>query len=326
MKRSNLLTGLTVLGATALLAGCQSAPELPEQHPPAPEPEPAAAPAAEPAAPAAAYVVDVVAEDYAFEAPDEIESGWVTFRLSNEGEETHFLYLTRLPDDRTYDDYVEGISAPFNEIWHALRAGEMDKATAGQELGAKIPGWYWTGARPFGGPGLVAAGDVSRATVRLEPGTYVMECFMKTPEGEFHWAEGMIRPLEVLAEASGAPEPEADVDLTLTTEGFATSGELGAGTHTIAVHFTEQPEAGFGNDVHVARLDDGMDAEALVPWLDAFNVNGLANPAPATFIGGTHEQPEGGLIYFTVDFAPGRYAWVSEAPDVRPLVQEFTVP
>ena len=55
---------------------------------------------------AAAYVVDVRAEEYAFDAPDQIKSGWVTFRMENAGEETHFLTVSRLPDDHTYDDFT----------------------------------------------------------------------------------------------------------------------------------------------------------------------------------------------------------------------------
>lgn len=304
----------TTLFAIASLAACQSVPADRDGTPETTD-----------AAPAGAYVVDVVAEDYAFEAPDEIPSGWITFRLKNDGEETHFLYLSRLPEDRTYDDYVEGVGKPFNEVWVALRSGEIDKAEAGERLGEVIPAWFWTGVETMGGPGLVAAGGVSRATVELEPGSYVLECFMKTPDGEFHWVEGMIRPLEVGVESSGAAEPTADVRMTLTTEGFATEGDLRPGTNTVAVHFAEQPEEGFGNDVHVVRLEEGMDAEDLVPWMDAFNVRGLESPAPATFVGGTHERPEGRMIYFTIELEPGRYAWISEAPDFRGLFQEFTV-
>lgn len=306
----------TTLFAIAGLAACQSVPADQERDP---------VPETTETAPADAYVVDVVAEDYAFEAPDEILSGWTTFRLKNEGDETHFLYLSRLPEDRTYDDYVAEVGKPFNEVWVALRSGEIDKAEAGARLGEVIPAWYWTGVETMGGPGLVAAGGVSRATVKLEPGSYVLECFMKSPEGEFHWVEGMIRPLEVAAESSNAVEPTADIRMTLTTEGFAIRDEVRPGTNTVAVHFAEQPEEGFGNDVHVVRLEEGMNAEDLVPWMDAFNVRGLQTPAPATFVGGTHERPEGRTIYFTVELEPGRYAWISEAPDVRGLFQEFTV-
>jgi hypothetical protein len=320
-----------LLAATALLAlaACRSAPEsTPTRDAPVAATEAAGDPSAGTAAGApapTAHVVEVIAEDYAFEAPDEILSGWTTFRLDNQGEETHFLYLTRLPDGHTYDDYVGEVQAPLNEMWYELRSGAIGKAEMFERLGPIIPGWFWTGAVPVGGPGLIEPGGVSQATVWLEPGNYVLECFMKTPEGEFHWAEGMVRPIRVLAEASDAPEPTADIELTLTLDGIEGAGTLTPGTHTVALRFAEQPEVGFGNDVHLARLEPGVSPGDLVPWMDSFNVQGLQNPAPVTFHGGSHERPAGELIYFTVELEPGSWAWISESPDAAPLYRAFTV-
>lgn len=322
-------TALTLLA----VAACQSSPgpAVDEQVPPPPVEE-APPPAEEPTEPAPAaalageaYVVEVVAEDYAFEAPDTISSGWVTFRMENAGEETHFLYLTHLGGGYTYDQYAGEVSPPIMEAMAAMRAGELGKAEAMEQLGTTIPAWYWENATSMGGPGLVAAGGVSQATVWLEPGDYVMECFMKTPEGEFHWAEGMIRPITVVDEPSGAPEPGGDLEIAIGAEDFEVVGTPTAGTHTVAVRFVDQPDVGFGNDIHVARLPEGMEASDLVPWMDAFNVEGLQNPAPVPFLGGMQERPEGDVAYFTVNLAPGRYAWIAESPDVLGLAREFVV-
>lgn len=273
-----------------------------------------------------AHVVDVVAEDYAFDAPDSILSGWTTFRLHNEGEETHFLLLTRVPDDQTYDDYVSQVSAPINDVWYRMRDEGLGKTAAFEEVGAMIPGWYWTGAETFGGPGMVIPGGVSQVTVDLPPGEYVLECFMKTAEGEFHWSEGMLRPLTVLAERSTASAPESQVRLTLTPEGIQVDGAPQPGTNTVLLDFAQQPEAGFGNDVHVVHLEEGMTPEDLVSWMDAFNLQGLTHPAPAPFVGGSHERPEGNILYFTVELLPGRYAFMSEgAEETGGIFTEFTV-
>lgn len=273
-----------------------------------------------------AYVVDVVAEDYAFQSPDSILSGWITFRMHNEGEETHFIYLTRLTGGHTYEEYVTQVGAPIADLMDRQAAGELTQEEVLEGLGAEIPAWYWTEAAPRGGPGMAAPGLISQATVRLEPGLYVMECFMKTPEGVLHWVEGMIRPLVVTAEASGAPAPEADLHMTLRADTFIVEGDLTPGVHTVALTFEEQPEVGFGNDVHLARLEPGMDAESLLPWLDFLNPPGLRNPAPVSFLGGSQERPEGHTLYFTVQLDPGRYAWTSEGPEARRMVREFTVP
>lgn len=173
---------------------------------------------------------------------------------------------------------------------------------------------------------MVVPEGVSQATVELEPGTYVLECFMKTEEGEFHHAEGMLRPMVVTGERSDAAAPEADVQLTLTTTDITSEGELATGTNTVALTFAEQPEVGFGNDVHVVRLEEGRSPESLVAWMDAFNLDGLQNPAPAPFVGGAHERPAGNTVYFSVDLLPGRYAWFSEGTDATGgIYREFTV-
>lgn len=330
----NRRTPAVLIPALAMItiAACQSSPRpaVQEQVPPPPveeAPPPAAERAdAEAVAPTGQpYVVDVLAEEYAFQAPDTIRSGWVTFRMKNAGEETHFVYLTRLDGGYTYDQYAGEVSPVIMEAMAALQAGELDKAEAMQQLGAEIPAWYWEHATSMGGPGLVAPGDVSQATVRLEPGTYAMECFMKTPEGQFHWAEGMMRPITVADEPSGAPEPTGDLEIAIGAEDFEVIGTPTAGTHTVAVRFVDQPDVGFGNDIHVAHLPDGMKPAELVPWMDAFNPHGLQNPAPVPFLGGVQERPEGDVAYFTVTLEPGRYAWIAESPDVLGLAKEFDI-
>ena len=272
----------------------------------------------------ASYVVDVTARDYAFAGPAEIPSGWITFRLHNEGMEHHFLLLSRLPEGRTFADYVAEVTIPFDSVWHELRSGAIDRGEAGAMLGRLLPEWY-ASVKQMGGPGLVAAGGVAQATVNLEPGDYVMECYVKNAEGEFHATLGMARPLRVTSESSGASEPDADLEITLTNYEMAIEGTPTAGAQTVAVHFQEHPEFGLGNDVHVVRVDDRTDLDEVIDWMDWMNVDGLRAPAPAAFVGGTHEMPVGYTAYFTMGLTPGGYAWISESTAALGMVREFTV-
>jgi hypothetical protein len=269
-------------------------------------------------------VVEMTAVDYAFVGPAEIPSGWTTFRLKNEGMEHHFLLLNRLPDDKTFEEYVAEVAVPFDSVWHELRSGAIDKPEAGAMLGRLLPAWYGSVAQ-MGGPGLVAAGGVAETTVMLEPGNYVMECYVKTPDGEFHASLGMARPLTVTSESSEALPPEASLDITLSNYELAIEGDVTAGQHTVAVHFREHPELGLGNDVHVVWLEGETDLSEVVSWMDWMNVSGLREPAPADFVGGAHEMPVGYTAYFTVDLAPGRYAWIAESAADKGMVKEFRI-
>ncbi len=274
--------------------------------------------------PSDAHVVRVTASDYAFQVPDSIPSGWSTFRMENQGEEHHFLLLNRLPDGKTFQDYHRDVAAPFDSVWHVLKTGAADKAEAGALLGRLLPDWY-ASVRPMGGPGLVAPGGVAWATMELDPGTYVIECYVKAKDGTFHTSLGMLQQITVTNESSGASPPEADIEVTLSNYEIAIEGELTQGEHTVAVHFAEHPVVGLGNDVHVVRLEAGTDLDEVVSWMDWMNVDGLRAPAPARFVGGTQEMPVGYTAYFTIELLPGRYAWISEAPAALGMVKEFTV-
>lgn len=270
-------------------------------------------------------VVEVTATDYAFRAPDEISSGWTTLRFTNDGEEPHFVFLSRLPEGKTADDYETDLSVAFNNAWMAVRDGQMNQEEALGMLFEALPEWF-SSVRFMGGPGFAKPGLTSETTMHLEPGNYVLECYMKTKEGEVHYMEGMMRPITVTAEPSGAPEPKADIRITLSNYQMDVEGDLTPGRHTIAVHVAENPEEGFGHSVHLARLEPETDVNEVVQWMNWFNVNGLRTPAPAAFLGGTHMQlPVEHPQYFTVDVEPGRYLFISEATAHQGVLKEVTV-
>ena len=270
------------------------------------------------------YVVDYVARDYAFVGPTDIPSGWVTIRMANEGLEHHFIFLTLLPEGKTIEDYASDVGAAFGEAWEALQAGSVDKAGAGAMIGQALPEWY-ASASPRGGPGLVAPGKTAQATMRLTPGNYVMECYVKTADGEFHSMLGMAMPLTVTSEESGGRPRLSDVAVTLYEDFMAVEGTPAAGRQTVAVNFDEHPAYGLGNDVHVVRLEEGTDLDEVIAWMDWMNIDGLRAPSPAAFVGGIHEMPAGYTAFFTVDLEPGRYAWIAESGAARGMVEEFTV-
>ncbi len=177
----------------------------------------------------------------------------------------------------------------------------------------------------MGGTGLTAPGRTARTTANLEPGLYVMECYVKTPDGTFHTSLGMQRQITVTDTDSGGSAPEADVNISLSNFQILVEGEVTPGEHTVAVHFQAHPEFGLGNDIHLVRLDDEVSLDDVILWMDWMNIGGLRSPAPASFLGGTQEMPIGHTAYFTVDLEPGRYAWIAESTAAQGMVKQFTV-
>jgi hypothetical protein len=296
-----------------LLVGCAGG----EQGEPEPESRPG--------------LVDVTIEAMDFTMPDEIPSGWTTFRTTNNSAMTHLGVVERMPEGYGLREQQDQVAPVFQEGMNLIIEGDMDGAMA--KFG-ELPEWF--GQIVFlGGPGLLAPGQVTETSVYLEPGTYVLECYVKT-DGVFHSynpapeMDGMIVQFTVTAEPSGAPEPTPSIEITISSEaGMEITGEPTAGEHQVAVHFTDQTvhEHFLGHDVHLVHLTPDADMEELVAWMDWSRPAGLQTPAPAEFLGGTNEMPAGRTAYFTVTLEPGEYAWIAEVPaaDQKGLVQRFMV-
>jgi len=243
------------------------------------------------------HVVEFAALDFVFAGPPEIPSGWTTFRMPNRGEEHHVMILIQLPDGISYADFY----AAYNQ-----------RGATGSR-----PDW-WGEQVIMGGPAALAPGLTGETTVRLDPGEYAMVCPVPTADGTQHSALGMMRPLTVTEEDSGAPEPEADITMTLRGLEFEMDGVITPGRHTIRVVFEHQPE-GKPHDVHVARLGPNQTLEDFATSMETLDLTDVY------FIGGAEDMPEGYTAYFTADFEPGRYAFWCHYHSEDGMVQEFTV-
>jgi hypothetical protein len=275
-------------------------------------------------------VMEVTAVDQTFQAPDSVLAGWVTFRFKNASDMTHFALVEKLPEGKKVADQQAEVAPVFQAGLDLLNAGKPDSAMAKFK---ELPAWF--GEIEFlGGPGFLGPGRSEETTVHLDPGTYMLECYVKTV-GVFHSYNpepgqyGMVHQFEVFG-SSKAPPPKADVQITISSDGgIRTEGDIGPGPHTIAVHFKDQkPHENFvGHDVHLVRLAPDTDLDALAAWMDWTQPTGLEVPAPAEFLGGVNEMPAGSTGYLTVDLDPGQYAWIAEVPKPREkgMLKTFTV-
>ncbi|NBC67045.1 MAG: hypothetical protein GVY07_15485 [Bacteroidetes bacterium] len=272
--------------------------------------------------------VEVVSTGMNFNLPDEIKSGWVTFSYENKSKLTHFLVLEKMPqfkgDQKTVEDSKAEVVPAFQNIMDAILAGKEELPVGG------LPEWY-NEVKFVGGTGLIAPGKTAVTSLKLEPGTYVIECYVKSPDGVFHSSVGMIEGLKVTEESSKVTAPRPTVEMYLSSkEGITFDKDIRPGKHIIAVHFKDQKvqEHFLGFDVHLADIKEGTDIDELAAWMDWSKPGGLATPAPVEFLGGTQEMPGGNTAYFIVDLKPGKYAWIAEVPDPakKGMLKTFTVP
>ena len=274
--------------------------------------------------------VNITSTGMNFIAPKEIPSGWNTFKYMNKTGEPHFFLLIKIPEEKTLEDYKNQVTVPFNNLLEVLR-GERD---FNPETDA-IASWFFTDAINSGGTGIIEAAGKAVTSIYLEPGNYIIECYVKLPNGKLHSVVGMLDQMTVTEEVTKEKEPKVDVSIDITAAGIQLNDEIKRpGLHTFSVDFIAEPE-GVRPDVHLVRIIDETMAneEILKKWMNFFHfgedMEGLMTPAPAgyTFLGGTQEVPQGARTYFQAVLTPGKYALVSEIDHNLGdnFYQEFTV-
>jgi hypothetical protein len=226
-------------------------------------------------------VVEWQARDYSYEAPETLQSGWVTIRMRNHGPEPHHGQLLRMNDGVTFDAFSQALQ---QEGESALRLATL-----------------------VGGPAVVDAHRTDEVTVHLAPGTYAIACFVPSPDGVPHLAKGMLEPVQVTAaDPSDARPPAAQGTFTMRDFSFEMPENLPAGRSTYAVT-NDGPQP---HELVVVKLVEGKGVDDVMAWYRA-----PAGPPPFEAVGGINGLSAGVTGYMTLDLQPGSYAAICVIPD-----------
>jgi hypothetical protein len=232
-------------------------------------------------------VVDVRADDFQFTAPSIIPAGLTTFRLTQRGAAGHQLWISRLPDSRSFEEF------------------------AAANLEGKPTPW----ATHLGGPGFSDPPQTTNATLVLVPGTYALVCRMGADgDPRAHLKKGMLRRLDVTATGAGSMmEPATDVTVTILDEGFEFSPSLTAGHHTLRVLNSASENRQF----RIQRLLPGRTVEEALNFQRANTASGRtitgAGVVPFDTRGRLSVILPGQYLITTVDLPPGTYLIASRA-------------
>lgn len=273
-------------------------------------------------------IIEILSHEMGFEAPDIISSGWTTFRYKNMTSEPHFLLLQKYPDGIDLTTAKAEASPVYDAAIKLVHAGKQQQGAAQLE---KLPDWS-RDVLMSGGLGLISPGKIAETTIDLDPGLYIMECYLKTANGKFHSDTRMIRELRVEESTTENKEPGSTKTISISsTGGIEYFGSIRPGKHVFAVDFKDQVlyENFVGHDVHLVRLKENIDISELNSWMNWLDPNAFIIPPPkgAEFLGGTQEMPEGKTSYFSALLSPGKYAFISEVPDPmqKNMFKTFTV-
>jgi hypothetical protein len=269
MKHSRtlgLLIGLTVtaIGVTAFI----------HRHDRPRDPTPV------PTTEGARRIIDITARDYAFDAPDAMTPGPVTFRFTNHGPDLHHVYIVTLPDGKALADLVNGTK---------------------REL---LPAW----AIPVGGPGAQIPGGRGETSLTLSRGRYAIVCIIPAADGMPHLRKGMMHEFAVTGPEVRTGLPATDLTMTLRDYAFDLSAPLTAGRHLIEVRNTATQH----HEVIFVRLAPGRHIGDLFAWLGDHD-----GPPPAAMVGGTSPFAPGVTNLVDITLEPGTYALACFATDVH---------
>lgn len=274
------------------------------------------------------HVIEIVTEAMEFQMADTISSGWNTWRYHNQSTQTHFILIDNYPYGVTLDTVKQRVLPVFGNAITFINEGKAEEGFA--EFG-KLPEWFAEVKWP-GGVGMISPGHTAETTLKLEPGRYFVECYVKMNTGMWHTNMGMIKELVVVEETSDLEEPLADVAINISSEsGIEFEPPGNAGTYNFSVNFLDQItyDNFVGHDVNLVKLVDDADEKVLEAWMDWRDPKGLIEPAPEgfTFLGGVNDMPEGSKGYFTAKLEPGKYALISEVPDAseKNLLKPFEI-
>lgn len=263
-------------------------------------------------------VIDIVTRSMEFQTIDTITSGWNTFNYQNLSNETHFFLMDKYPEGKTVKNTLTDVAPVFEEGMDLINQGKSEEGFAAF---GKLPEWF--GEIVFsGGSGLIGPKNTAITAINLEPGYYIMECYVKMPNGKFHTSMGMAKPIIVTQEDSGNTPPEATVNITVSNEeGITYDNPITKGMQVFSVFYKEQKhhENFMQHDVNLVRLEANASEEALEKWMDWSHPKGLITPVPegVTFLGGVNDMPAGRTGYFYANLKPGKYALISEVPNTK---------
>ena len=263
-----------------------------------------------------------------FFVADTLYSGWNTLIYENKSPEVHFVMMDLYPEGITIENTKAELLPPFDDGMRLIMENKMDSAMVAF---GNIPKWFQQ-VKFLGGTGLVSPQHTAKSTVYLEPGRYIMECYVKMFNGEWHTSHGMLKEIIVTNQTTELtpPAPSAIIDIS-STDGLILKDSIISGNQIFQTNFKDQKvyENFVGHDINLVRYDNSASLDSLIQWMNWMNPKGLITPAPEgfTFLGGMNNLPAESKGFFEADLVPGNYVLISEVPaaDEKNLMYTFSV-
>lgn len=85
------------------------------------------------------HIIEIITQNMDFQMPDNITSGWNTFRYKNMSSQTHFFLIDKYPEGKTAKDAKNLVVPVFDSAMQLIIKGKNEEGFA--EL-ANLPVWF----------------------------------------------------------------------------------------------------------------------------------------------------------------------------------------
>jgi len=228
--------------------------------------------------------LSIVGKEYAYTTASSVEGGFVKVTLDNQGKEEHQAQLLRINDGVTPQQ---------------LQEAQTD------QTGEKLLGLTTV----KGGVNGIAPGTKQSAVSKLDPGQYLMLCFIRSADGVAHAAKGMVAPFTV-TKPTLAAEPKYGYEVEAKDFQF-TVPTLKAGEQTIEFK-NNGPSP---HEMTLYQVAAGKTAADVQKFLTS--TTPPTGPPPFVGYGGGSAIAPGTSTFPTIDFKPGTYVVTCFVPDPK---------
>ena len=240
--------------------------------------------------------ITITASEYKFEVVGEATGGFVQVTFDNAGKEPHIVVPLKLQPGKTAADALPILS----------QEGEPDPAALAEVFDGDPTSSF------FGTPGLLPPGDSETTVADFAPGSYVLACFLPSPDGTPHFTLGMLTDFTV---ADGdTPAPSTQGTFEIADDSITAPDGVKEGVYAVENKGTTP------SDFNVAGPTDGSmsDFDAAVNGYFASIGTGETTEMklPAPLVAGFSESiPAGKTGYIVVNLDSGRYLMAGNSDD-----------
>ncbi|UWX54359.1 hypothetical protein NYZ99_15625 [Maribacter litopenaei] len=145
----------------------------------------------------------IVSQGMEFFVANTIYSRWNKLTYENESPEAHFILMDLYPEGKNTRNTKEEVLPPFDENMKLIMEGDIDNAVAAF---GKLPHWFQE-ITYIGVTGPISPHKIATSTIYLEPGLYIMECYMKMADGTWHTSHCMYKEIIFTKESTKMEPP-----------------------------------------------------------------------------------------------------------------------